>query len=67
MPASRSYDRAAADIRPVTIDPGFQLFVDGKVDAAVDARYPLDQAGDALQYVKDGRVKGKVVLTTGRG
>src|SRR6186997_356791 len=23
MPASRSYDRAPADIRPVTIDPGF--------------------------------------------
>ena len=29
MPASRSYDRAPADIRPVTIDPGFVESADG--------------------------------------
>jgi ribonuclease PH len=29
MPASRSYDRAPADIRPVTIDPGFVATADG--------------------------------------
>ncbi len=29
MPASRSYDRAPADIRPVTIDPGFVECADG--------------------------------------
>src|SRR6476469_1562854 len=29
MPASRSYDRAPADIRPVTIDPGFVGSADG--------------------------------------
>jgi len=29
MPASRSYDRAPADIRPVTIDPGFVDTADG--------------------------------------
>ena len=29
MPASRSYDRAPADIRPVTIDPGFVETADG--------------------------------------
>ena len=29
MPASRSYDRAPADIRPVTIDPGFVASADG--------------------------------------
>ncbi|MEU8251036.1 NADPH:quinone oxidoreductase family protein [Nonomuraea sp. NPDC048916] len=45
----------------------FQMFVDGKVNAAVDTTFPLRKAGDALQYVKDGRVKGKVVLTTGLG
>ena len=29
MPASRSYDRAPADVRPVTIDPGFVAAADG--------------------------------------
>src|SRR5258708_624097 len=29
MPASRSYDRAPADIRPVDIDPGFVASADG--------------------------------------
>ena len=29
MPASRSYDRAAADLRPVTIEPGFVRTADG--------------------------------------
>src|SRR5207342_1567 len=29
MPASRSYDRAPADIRPVSIDPGFVETADG--------------------------------------
>ena len=29
MTASRSYDRAPADIRPVTIDPGFVESADG--------------------------------------
>jgi ribonuclease PH len=29
MPASRSYDRAPADIRPVTIDPGYVASADG--------------------------------------
>ncbi|MET8311334.1 NADPH:quinone oxidoreductase family protein [Micromonospora sp. NPDC005173] len=45
----------------------FHLFVEGKVNAAVDTTFPLEKASDALQYVKDGRVKGKVVLTTGLG
>src|SRR5882762_5891301 len=29
MPASRSYDRAPADLRPVTIEPGFVRTADG--------------------------------------
>lgn len=36
-----------------------------EVDAAIDIVYPLERAADALQYVKDGKVRGKVVLTTG--
>ncbi|MFC9359615.1 NADPH:quinone oxidoreductase family protein [Rhodococcus sp. NPDC057014] len=45
----------------------FDLLDQGKLDAAVDTTFPLDEVGDALQYVKDGKVKGKVVVTTGLG
>ncbi|AWT51596.1 NADPH:quinone oxidoreductase family protein [Mycolicibacterium smegmatis] len=45
----------------------FTLFEQGKLDAVVDTTFPLEKAADALQYVKDRQVKGKVVVTTGRG
>jgi NADPH:quinone reductase-like Zn-dependent oxidoreductase len=43
----------------------FALFEQGRLDAAVDTTFPLEKVADALQYVKDGKVKGKVVVTTG--
>jgi NADPH:quinone reductase-like Zn-dependent oxidoreductase len=45
----------------------FALYEQGKLDAAVDTTFPLEKAAAALHYVKDGRVRGKVVVTTGRG
>ncbi|MER6560525.1 NADPH:quinone oxidoreductase family protein [Streptomyces sp. NPDC001027] len=42
-----------------------RLVVQGRVDVAVDAVFPLEKAGDALQRLKDGQVTGKAVLTTG--
>ena len=45
----------------------FDLFAAGRLDAAVDTTFPLEKVADALQYVKDGKVKGKVVVTTGLG
>jgi NADPH2:quinone reductase len=59
-------DRDPALMRS-TMAEMFELFDQGKLNAAVDTTFPLDKVGDALQYVKDGRVKGKVVVTTGRG
>ena len=59
-------DRDPALVRS-TMAEIFELFVQGKLDAAVDITFPLDEVGDALQYVKDGKVKGKVVVTTGLG
>jgi len=38
----------------------------GKVRPHISARYPLERAADALREVMERRVKGKVVLTTGR-
>ncbi|WP_225824035.1 NADPH:quinone oxidoreductase family protein [Streptomyces naphthomycinicus] len=41
------------------------LLADGRLDAAIDTTFPLARAAEALGYVKDGRARGKVVLTTG--
>ncbi|EWT07311.1 NADPH:quinone oxidoreductase [Intrasporangium chromatireducens Q5-1] len=41
------------------------LLADGRLDAAIDTTFPLDRASEALEYVKDGKVRGKVVLVTG--
>lgn len=45
----------------------FDLYEQGLVNGAVDTTFPLDRAAEALQYVKEGRVRGKAVLTTGKG
>jgi NADPH2:quinone reductase len=41
-------------------------FREGKVHPHISAAYPLERAADALHDVIDRKVKGKVVLTTGR-
>ncbi|MFL6662891.1 MAG: NADPH:quinone oxidoreductase family protein [Rhizobacter sp.] len=41
-------------------------FKAGKVRPHISATYPLERAADALRDVMERRVKGKVVLTTGR-
>jgi NADPH:quinone reductase-like Zn-dependent oxidoreductase len=35
----------------------------GTLRAAVDRTFPLDEAGAAIRYLRDGKAKGKVVLT----
>lgn len=59
-------DRNPALMRK-TMAEVFELFASRNVNAALDTTFPLDKAGDALPYVKDGKVKGKVVLITGLG
>lgn len=59
-------DRTPATMRCAMAEI-FELFTQGSLNAAVDTTFPLEKAGDALQYVKDGKVKGKVVVTTGLG
>ncbi|TQL68693.1 NADPH:quinone reductase-like Zn-dependent oxidoreductase [Nocardioides albertanoniae] len=57
-------DREPEEMR-TTMAEVLELVDAGKIDPAIDLTFPLEKAGDALQYVKDGRVRGKVVLTTG--
>jgi NADPH:quinone reductase-like Zn-dependent oxidoreductase len=39
------------------------LIEDGKVTPVVDRTYPLEAAPDAIRYLEDGHVRGKVVVT----
>lgn len=41
------------------------LLEEGKIGARVTAAYPLEAAAEALKEIQEGRVRGKVVLTTG--
>lgn len=40
-----------------------ELIESGKVTPAVDRTYPLNEAPNAIRYLKEGRVRGKVVVT----
>ena len=40
-----------------------ELMASGRLTAAVDRRYRLDQAVEALRYVDDGHARGKVLIT----
>ncbi|HEX5713063.1 MAG TPA: ribonuclease PH [Solirubrobacterales bacterium] len=62
MPASRSYDRAAADIRPVTIDPGFVASADGSALISVGKTRVICTASvnETVPRWMQGRGKGWV-------
>lgn len=45
------------DLRTVT-----ELVVSGKVSPAIDRTFPLHAAPDAIRYLRDGKVRGKVVI-----
>ena len=64
---SSDYHDRNPELMRSTLAEIFGLFDQGRINAAVDITFPLDKVADALQYVKDGKVKGKVVVTTGLG
>lgn len=40
-----------------------ELIEAGKIAPVIDRRYPLDEVADALRYLKEGRARGKIVIT----
>ena len=43
-----------------------EMYKAGKISPYISGRYPLEQAADALNQMAGRKVKGKVILTTGR-
>ncbi|MGB3246738.1 MAG: NADPH:quinone oxidoreductase family protein [Sulfitobacter sp.] len=41
----------------------FTMYADGQIKPRISARYPLEQAADALRLMEDRKVLGKVVVT----
>lgn len=64
---SSDYRDRTPELMRSTMTEMFELFEQGLINGAVDTTFPLEDAAEALQYVKDGKVRGKAVLTTGRG
>ena len=48
------------------LDDLMQMFNDGKIKPRISSRYPLEEAAKALREMSERKVKGKVILTTGR-
>jgi NADPH:quinone reductase len=66
LQSSDYLSRDPAQMR-ATMAEVFDLITQGELNAAIDTILPLEKVSDALQYLKDGKVKGKVVVTTGLG
>jgi NADPH:quinone reductase-like Zn-dependent oxidoreductase len=41
-----------------------KLMESGAITPVVDRTFPLDEAPDAIRYLRDGRARGKIVVTT---
>lgn len=44
-----------------------RLHAEGRLRAAIDSRYPLEQAAEAVRRIDDGRALGKVLITVAPG
>lgn len=49
--------------RPADLEQLRAMLDDGRVTPALDRTFPLEQAADAIRYLREGQVRGKVALT----
>ena len=45
----------------------FRLFMAGRIRLTIQATYPLERVAEAFDVIRNRRVRGKVVLSTGGG
>ncbi len=52
-------------VKPSQKDMDFMkdLVDSGEVTPVIDKRYPLSEVAEAIRYLEDGHVRGKVVIT----
>jgi NADPH2:quinone reductase len=65
LQASDYRDRMPDEMRSA-MQQMLDMVAAGRLDPQVDRTYELDQAAAALQHVSDGKVRGKIVIVTGR-
>ncbi|MEV4734752.1 NADPH:quinone oxidoreductase family protein [Saccharopolyspora sp. NPDC049426] len=63
---SSDYRDRMPELMRSTMEEMLQLYVQGKISVPVDSVFPLSKAGDALQAIKDGNVRGKIVIAPER-
>jgi NADPH:quinone reductase-like Zn-dependent oxidoreductase len=65
--ASRRSQRTAVKFRATITKADLEVLADmleaGTVTPVIDRRYPLDETADALRYLGQGHVRGKLVIT----
>lgn len=61
---SSDYRDRTPDLARSGMTEVFHLLQQHRIGAHVDTMFPLERAAEAMQYVKDGKVHGKVVLVT---
>nr|WP_197683345.1 NAD(P)-dependent alcohol dehydrogenase [Jiangella alkaliphila] len=49
--------------RPADLEQLRAMLDDGRVTPALDRTFPLEQAAEAIRYLREGQVRGKVALT----
>jgi NADPH:quinone reductase-like Zn-dependent oxidoreductase len=51
-----------AELTPSDLDALATLARDGKLTSPIDRRYSLDDAATAIEYLEQGRARGKVIV-----
>ncbi|MGW4591989.1 NADPH:quinone oxidoreductase family protein [Amycolatopsis thermoflava] len=64
---SSDYRDRVPELMRSTMAEVFALHEQGKLETVVDTVFALENVANAMQYVKDGKVTGKVVVSTGLG
>lgn len=56
----------APDANRKNLEDLMRFYNDGKIKPYISGRYPLERTADALKEMAERRVKGKIIITTGR-
>jgi NADPH:quinone reductase-like Zn-dependent oxidoreductase len=64
---SSDYRDRTSDLMRLGMEQMLRMFAEGTIAIPIDSTFSLDKAADALQAVKNGGIRGKLVLVTEPG